>query len=105
MNFEALMSKFHTKREAAMAMGGEKKLAAYQAAGKLNARQRVEYLLDEGTWQEIGLFGHSDQPGMEDRSPCDGKIAGFGKISGRPAGVICNDLTVLGASSGNINGK
>ena len=105
MNFEALMSKFHTKREAAMAMGGEKKLAAYQAAGKLNSRQRVEYLLDEGTWQEIGLFGHSDQPGMEDRSPCDGKVAGFGKISGRPAGVVCNDLTVLGASSGNINGK
>ena len=105
MGFETLMDKFHTKREAALAMGGEKKLAAYRAAGKLNARERVDYLIDEGSWQEIGLFGHSDQPGMEDRSPCDGKVAGFGKIAGRPIGVICNDLTVLGASSGNVNGK
>jgi len=105
MSFEALMKKFYEKREAALAMGGEKKLAAYRAAGKLNARERVDYLLDDGTWQEIGLFGHSDQPGMEERSPCDGKIAGFGMIDGRPVGVICNDLTVLGASSGNTNGK
>ena len=49
MGFETLMDKFHTKREAALAMGGEKKLAAYREAGKLNARQRVDYLLDEGS--------------------------------------------------------
>lgn len=105
MSFDALMKEFHTRRHAALAMGGEKKLSAYKAAGKLNARQRVDYLLDKGTWQEIGLFSYSDQPDVADRAPCDGKIAGFGKIDGMPVGVICNDLTVMGASSGNVNGK
>lgn len=105
MSFAALMKKFHDKRQAVLAMGGEKKLAAYKAAGKLNARERVEYLLDEGTWQEIGLFAHSDQPNVADKAPCDGKIAGFGKIDGRPAAAVANDLTVKGASSGVVNGK
>jgi acetyl-CoA carboxylase carboxyltransferase component len=105
MSFDALMKKFHAKRQAALAMGGEKNLAAYKAAGKLNARERVDYLVDDGTWQEIGLFGYSDQPNVAERAPCDGKVAGLGKIDGRPVGVICNDLTVMGASSGNVNGK
>ncbi len=105
MRFEERMNKFHAKRQAALAMGGEKKLSAYKAAGKLNVRERVDYLLDPGTFQEIGLFSHSDQPNMADRSPCDGKVTGFGKIAGRPVGVVANDLTVLGASSGNVNGK
>jgi len=105
MKFQALMNKFYVRRQAIFAMGGEKKLADYKAAGKLNARERVDYLLDENTWQEIGLFAHSDQPNVAERAPCDGKIAGFGKIDKRPVGVVCNDLTVMGASSGVVNGK
>ena len=42
---------------------------------------------------------------MRDRSAADGKIAGFGRIDGRPVAVISNDYTVLGASSSAINGK
>ena len=83
MSFDALMNKFHTKAHAAMAMGGEKKLAAFKEAGKLNVRERVQYLLDEGTFREIGLFAYSDLPEVAERAPCDGKIAGFGKIDGR----------------------
>jgi acetyl-CoA carboxylase carboxyltransferase component len=105
MNYDELMKKFHSRRQAALAMGGEKKLAAYKAANKLNARERVNYILDNETWQEIGLFAYSDQPNVAERAPCDGKVAGFGTIDGRPVGVVCNDLTVLGASSGNVNGK
>jgi len=105
MSFDEIMNKFHAKRQAALAMGGEKKLAAYQAQGKLNARKRVSYLLDDGTFQEIGLFGYSDQPDKGERAPTDGKIAGFGKIDKRPVAVLCNDLTVLGSSSANVNAK
>jgi len=103
--FDELMQKFHRKRETFLAMGGKEKLAAKKAQGQLNARERLDYLLDPGTFQEIGLFSHSDQPGMADRSACDGKISGFGEIKGRPVAVMANDLTVLGASSGNVNGK
>jgi methylmalonyl-CoA decarboxylase subunit alpha len=105
MKFEERMKKFHEKRQAHLRMGGEKKLAARRAAGVLNVRERVDYLLDKGTFQEVGLFSHSDQPNMAERSPCDGKVSGWGRIHGRPVGVVANDLTVLGASSGNVNGK
>ncbi len=105
MSFDAIMKKFQAKRQAALAMGGDKKLAKQKSAGKFNARERVDYLLDDGSWQEMGLFAYSDLPDVADRAPCDGKVAGFGKVNGRPIGVVCNDLTVMGASSGNINAK
>ncbi len=105
MNFEAQMKKFHEKRAAQLAMGGTEKLLAKKANGELNARERIDYLLDKDSFREVGLFAHSDQPGMENRSPCDSKIVGFGKIDGRPAAVLSLDLTVLGASSANINAK
>jgi acetyl-CoA carboxylase carboxyltransferase component len=105
MSFDALMQEFHTRRQAQLAMGGQAKLAAFKAAGKLNARERIDYLLDPGTFQEIGLFAHSDQPGMAERTPGDGKLSGFGKVDGRPVAFIANDLTVLGASSANTNAK
>ena len=63
MSFDELMNKFHSKAQDAMAMGGEEKLAAFNKAGKLNVRERVQYLLDKGTFQEIGLFAYSDLPG------------------------------------------
>ena len=105
MSFEELMNKFRSKRESALAMGGPDKVAAHHAAGKMTARERVDYLLDDGTFQEMGLFSTSDQPEMAERSACDGKISGFGKIQGRPVGVLSNDLTVLGSSSAVVNGK
>ncbi len=46
MSFDTIMKKFHSKRNAALAMGGDTKLANYRAAGKLNARERVSYQLD-----------------------------------------------------------
>ncbi len=105
MNFEDRMKRFHEKRQKALGMGGEEKLAAKRAAGELNARERIDHMLDQGTFTEMGLFTHSDQPGMEGKSPCDGKIVGFGKVEGRPVAVVSLDLTVRGASSANVNGK
>jgi len=105
MNFDVQMNRFHEKRQKAFGMGGERKLAAKKAAGELNARERIDYLLDEKSFQEVGVFSHSDQPGMEEKSPCDGKITGFGRIDGRPVAVVSLDITVRGASSANVNGK
>lgn len=103
--FEARMKTFEEKRSAALAMGGEEKLAYYRKNKWLNARERLDAVLDAGSFQEIGLFAHSDQPSMAHRSPCDGKICGFGKIDGRPVVTMSCDLTVLGASSAGVNGK
>jgi acetyl-CoA carboxylase carboxyltransferase component len=96
---------FAEREAAALAMGGPGKLARRKAAGLLNARERLDRLLDAGTFIESGRFTTSANPADRDRSPSDGKIAGFGKIDGREAAVVSNDFTVFGASSGATNGR
>ncbi len=94
------------RREArARAMGGPDKLARRKARGQLDARERLARLLDPGSYIESGLLTTSANPADRDKSPCDGKIAGFGKVNGREAAVVSNDFTVFGASSGATNGR
>ncbi|MCB1387632.1 MAG: hypothetical protein KDK12_00515 [Rhodobacteraceae bacterium] len=96
----------HDRRRAwALAMGGEAKLQARRAAGILNARERLALLFDEGAFHESGLFAIADRPEDRDRTPADGKIVGFGRIEGRQAAAVSNDLTVMGASSSTVNGR
>ncbi len=96
----------HAERTArALSMGGAKKLEKRQASGVMNARERIAYLVDPGTFQESGLFAVSQYPGMGNKTPCDGKIAGFARIDGRRIGLVSNDFTVAGASSTILNGK
>lgn len=93
------------RREKALAMGNPKRLAERREKGILNARERLDCLLDPDSFTEVGLFATSYRPEMRDRTPADGKIAGFGAIEGRPVAVVSNDFTVLGASSSVVNGK
>lgn len=97
---------FAQRTARAKAMGGPDKLARRKAAGVLNARERVDALFDPGTFIESGLFGTSgSRPEDRDKSPADGKVAGFGKIDGRECAAVANDFTVMGASSGATNGR
>ncbi|HSO06584.1 MAG TPA: carboxyl transferase domain-containing protein [Pelomicrobium sp.] len=100
------MHDYEERLAKAMAMGGPERLARRKAAGLLNARERIAYLCDEGTFIESGLFGTSaSNPADRDRSPTDGKVAGFGKVRGRETAVVANDFTVMGASSSATNGR
>jgi methylmalonyl-CoA decarboxylase subunit alpha len=105
--FDELLDREYAARHAkALAMGGEEKLARRRAAGVLNARERIDRLFDADSFIESGLFTtSSSNPADRDKSACDGKIAGFGKIDGRDAAVVSNDFTVMGASSGATNGR
>ena len=105
MAFEDILDDLAIRRGKALAMGAEQKLAQRRAQGLLDARSRLDYLLDAGSFQESGLFAASDRKEMRDRTPADGKIAGFGRIDGRRIGVVSNDFTVMGASSASINSK
>jgi acetyl-CoA carboxylase carboxyltransferase component len=105
MAFDELLNDLEQRRLKALAMGGEEKLAKRRAAGILNARERIDYLFDPGTFVESGLFATSAYPQDSERSPADGKIAGFGKIHGQEAAVVANDFTVMGASSSATNMK
>ncbi|MBI4381635.1 MAG: methylmalonyl-CoA carboxyltransferase, partial [candidate division NC10 bacterium] len=94
----------HVERAArAKAMGGPEKLARRKAAGALDVRERIDRLLDPGSFRESGLFGVSYIPEMRDATPCDGKVTGFGKVEGRRVGVVGYDFTVKGSSSSYTN--
>ncbi len=102
---DAGMSELEARRAAARAMGGPEKLAARRAAGLLNARERIAHLFDTGTFIETGLFATAADKELRNRTPADGKVAGFGRVAGRMTAAISNDFTVLGASSSRINSK
>lgn len=103
MPFEKELSEFESRKAKALAMGGERKLAERRKQGVLNARERIDYLADAGTFLESGLFAVSKRPEARDKSPADGKIAGFAKLDGREVAIVSNDFTVMGASSSDVN--
>lgn len=100
-----LEEEFVRREAAATRMGGPEKLARRKATGVLDARERLAKLLDPGSFIESGRFSTSANPADREKSPSDGKIAGFGRIDGREAAVVSNDFTVFGASSGATNGR
>lgn len=89
----------------AESMGGPAKLVKRKEAGIMNARERVAYILDEGSFVESGKFAASGRPEAKEKTPADGKVVGFGLIEKRPVAVVANDFTVMGASSSQVNGK
>jgi acetyl-CoA carboxylase carboxyltransferase component len=100
-----LYEEYEERRAHALAMGGEKKLEARRAHGISNARERIDRLVDTGSFIESGLFATSVFEADRSRTPADGKVVGYGKLDGREIAVIANDFTVLGASSSATNGK
>ena len=103
--FEELLKELKAREAEALAMGGPEKLAKRKAEGVLNARERIEQLLDQDSFIESGRYARSARPEVKHKTPADGKIAGFGRIDGREVGLVSNDFTVLGASSSVINMK
>ncbi len=89
------------KREEAKKGGGEKRIQRQHDKGKLTARERLDLLLDDGSFEEIDEFvtHRSTDFGLEDKKILgDGVVTGFGKIHGRPVYVFSQDFTVFGGS-------
>ncbi|UKJ07060.1 acyl-CoA carboxylase subunit beta [Solitalea lacus] len=89
------------KREEALLGGGQKRISSQHKKGKLTARERIHFLLDEGSFEEVGmLVTHrtSDFGLDEEKYPGDGVITGWGTINGRLAYVYAQDFTVFGGS-------
>jgi acetyl-CoA carboxylase carboxyltransferase component len=93
------------RRDKALAMGGEAKVAKLHAAGKLTVRERVALLVEPGSFREVGLLARSDLPEVQEKTPADGKVCGFGVIDGRTVYVSGEDATVLAGSGGRVGVK
>lgn len=88
-------------RKEALLGGGQERINKQHEAGKMTARERIDYLLDKDSFEEIGAFvrHRSREFGLEKISyPGDGVITGFGTIGGRPVYVFSQDFTVFGGS-------
>ena len=89
------------KQEEAHKGGGENRIAAQHKRGKLTARERLHFLLDEGSFEEIGMLvtHRSVEFGLDkEKYLGDGVVTGYGKISGRLVYVFAQDFTVFGGS-------
>lgn len=83
--------------------GGEAKLDKQRSKGKMTARERIEALVDAGTFQETGMFAkhRTTHFGMDKAvAPADGVVTGSGAVFGRPVHIASQDFTVMGGSAG-----
>jgi acetyl-CoA carboxylase carboxyltransferase component len=103
--FEDLLKQLQERTNRVLAMGGADKLAKRKAEGHLNARERIDYLIDQGSFSESGMFAVGIRPEVRHKTPADAKVAGFARIAGREVALVANDFTVLGASSSVTNMK
>ena len=96
-----ILQELEDRRSAARLGGGQKRIDAQHSKGKLTARERVELLLDEGSFEEFDMFvaHRCTDFGMEIQRPAgDGVVTGWGTINGRMVYVFSQDFTVLGGS-------
>ena len=97
----ANIAEMERRRQAARVGGGQKRIDAQHAKGKLTARERLDVLLDEGSFEEVDAYVEHDcvDFGMESQKiPGDGVVTGSGTINGRLVFVFSQDFTVFGGS-------
>ncbi|TMB80104.1 MAG: methylmalonyl-CoA carboxyltransferase, partial [Chloroflexi bacterium] len=98
---EEKIAELHRLKAGAMLGGGKKRIEAQHKKGKLTARERLDLLLDPGTFNELDMFvtHRSTDFGLDDqRIPGDGVVTGYGQIDGRLVYVFSQDFTVFGGS-------
>ena len=96
-----ILTELEKRRERARAGGGEKRIEAQHAKGKLTARERIELLLDPNSFEEFDMFvQHRNTDFGADKNviPGDGVVTGWGTINGRMVYVYAKDFTVFGGS-------
>ncbi|TFJ95466.1 thymidylate synthase [Platysternon megacephalum] len=102
------LADFHRRNDEAVHAGSERAVEKQHAKGKKTARERIEQLLDEGSFVELdGLARHrSTNFGQENNRPYgDGVVVGHGTVDGRPICVFAQDFTVFGGSLGEVFGE
>ena len=95
------------KRAKARMGGGEDRIAKHHAKGKLTARERIETLLDPGTFHELEPYvtHRSEDIGLSEKYHGDGVVTGYGMVDGRTVYVYAQDFTVMGGALGEMHGK
>jgi acetyl-CoA carboxylase carboxyltransferase component len=104
-DWKPLVEDLQARRDQAYAMGGPERIERQRSLGKWPVRERIETLLDPGTFVEYGLLADSMDPGLQaDKGylAADGMVAGVGEIDGRRVAVCAYDFTVMAGSMGAV---
>src|SRR5437899_10962502 len=102
-DWKPLVESLRGREERAHEMGGAERVERQHSLGKLTVRERLDLLLDPGTWVEFGLLADHMDPGLGDRYlAADGMVAGVGEIDGRRVAVCAYDFTVMAGSMGAV---
>src|ERR1700709_376167 len=101
---QAKLDDLLSRKEAAYHAGSQRSVDRQHEKGKMLARERVEYLLDPDSFNELDLLARprSQEPGLEERPSTDGVITGWGTIDGRKVFVFSQDFTVFGGALGEV---
>ena len=102
---ESPLEELRRRREESRMGGGEARIERQHDRGKMTAHERVEYLLDDGTFSEIDAFveHRATSFGMDEKEfPGDAVVTGYGDVNGRKVFVFAHDFTVLGGSVGEV---
>ncbi len=107
MSIDPKILELRRRREQARQGGGAKRIEQQHAKGKLTARERIDLLLDEGSFQELGLFvtQRTAYGGNNGTYYTDGVITGYGTVNGRLVYVFSQDFTVFGGSLGEAHAE
>jgi acetyl-CoA carboxylase carboxyltransferase component len=96
------LDELNKRKESAYHAGSERAVARQHERGKMTARERVERLLDPGTFVELDLLARHRSPAIDERPFTDGVITGWGEIDGRQVFVFSQDFTVFGGALGEV---
>ena len=102
------IEKLNKVEETARAGGGKKQVEEQHRQGKLTARERIDKLLEPGTFVEVNMLAQHQCTdfGMEKNRPWgDGVVTGYGKVEGRTVFVYAQDFTIMGGSVGKVHGE
>ncbi len=100
------LSELRAKRKGIQEAGGKERIEKHHASGKLTARERVDKLVDQNSFQETGIFAkhRSTYLGMAERDlPADGVVTGCATVAGRLVHLASQDFTVAGGSAGEVH--
>ncbi len=105
MTMDDRIDELRARRREAEKGGGEERIESQHEKGKMTARERIDYFLDEGTFHEFDQFRthRNHKFGMEEeQTPGDGVVTGYGEVNGRTVFVFAHDFTVFGGSLGEV---
>ncbi len=101
---QAKLDDLRARKDAARNAGSERSVQRQHDKGKMLARERIEYLLDEGSFHELDMLARhrAHEAGLDERPYTDGVITGWGTVDGRKVFVFSQDFTVMGGALGEV---